>query len=271
MKKSILLAVFLGGVISAAQARLEPMANDELQGVDGQASAATVNWLFSLNHVRTPDPLLPLDRTKDKFEFDTTTCADLRYCRLALSYNNRYHDGSYIDRNGVIYNAAGTVITAAAHAGRKQWLVFKGMQGTIQIQDMQLDGADLLYRDDANVQQIKAALQLTFDAAKPIKIRNFGFNALAVETDTQREKNADGTVNLSNTPGYLAMGSGGAGIYTYTNGLYDYSGGGLPAGYGVNSFDHGRETGFTGLMMNGNLALQGTLKVFSCDGSMKRC
>lgn len=271
MKKSILLAVVLGGVVGVAHAKLELMANDELQAADGQASAATVNWLFSLNHVRTPDPLFPTDRSKDQFNFDTAACSDLRYCRLAVSFNNRYHDGSYIDRTGTIYNAAGTAITAATHTGRKQWLVLKGVQGTIQIQDMQLDGVDLLYKDDDNAQQIKAALQLTFDAAKPIKIRNFGFNALAIETDTQRENNADGTVNTGNTPGYLAMGSGGAGIYKYTNGLYDYSGGGLPDGYGVNSFDHGRETGFTGLTMNGNLALQGTLKIFSCDGSMKRC
>ena len=33
----------------------------------------------------------------------------------------------------------------------------------------------------------------------------------------------------------------------------------------------GRETGFTGLVMNGNLAMQGTMKIFSCDQNMSRC
>lgn len=65
-----------------------------------------------------------------------------------------------------------------------------------------------------------------------------------------------------NIPGYLAMGSGGTGATAYANGVYTDP---------TNQFDQGRETGFTGMMMNGNLALQGTLKVFSCDASMKRC
>jgi hypothetical protein len=52
------------------------------------------------------------------------------------------------------------------------------------------------------------------------------------------------------------------GVTAYANGVYTDT---------TNKFDQGRETGFTGMMMNGNLALQGTLKVFSCDGSMKRC
>lgn len=37
------------------------------------------------------------------------------------------------------------------------------------------------------------------------------------------------------------------------------------------AYDHGKETGFMGLRMNGNLALQGTIKVFGCDGSHPRC
>ncbi|MCT6833873.1 MAG: hypothetical protein M3039_07730, partial [Acinetobacter baumannii] len=37
------------------------------------------------------------------------------------------------------------------------------------------------------------------------------------------------------------------------------------------AYDYGRETGFMGLMMNGNLAIQGKVMVFSCDGSHPRC
>jgi hypothetical protein len=174
---------------------------------------------------------------------------------LAMASNNRYDNGSYIDATGTIRKPDGSAGTAA-DLGKKQWVVFKGMQGTIHIQNMQIDGADLLYRDDSNAEQIKAALQLTFDAAHPIRIRNFGFSALSIETDTVANEGA------GNVPGYLAMGSGGTGEKAYANGVYTNT---------TNKFDQGRETGFTGLSMNGNLALQGTLKVFSCDASMKRC
>ena len=187
--------------------------------------------------------------------FDSTACSDLRFCRFAMASNNRYDNGSYIDATGTIRKPDGSAGTAA-DLGKKQWVVFKGMQGTIHIQNMQIDGADLLYRDDSNAEQIKAALQLTFDAAHPIRIRNFGFSALSIETDTVANEGED------NVPGYLAMGSGGAGATAYANGVYTDP---------TNEFDQGRETGFTGMMMNGNLALQGTLKVFSCDASMKRC
>lgn len=255
MKKIILCAALLASVFAVAHAELEPMKNVDLQAVDGQASAATIDWLLSLNQVRTPNPSFPSDRSRDLFEFDSETCSDLRFCRFAMASNNRYDNGSYIDATGTIRKPDGSAGTAA-DLGKKQWVVFKGMQGTIHIQNMQIDGADLLYRDDSNAEQIKAALQLTFDAAHPIRIRNFGFNAVSIETDTVANEGA------GNVPGYLAMGSGGTGEKAYANGVYTNT---------TNKFDQGRETGFTGLSMNGNLALQGTLKVFSCDASMKRC
>ena len=145
-----------------------------------------------------------------------------------------------------------TAAFRAADLGKKQWVVFKGMQGTIHIQNMQIDGADLLYRDDSNAEQIKAALQLTFDAAHPIRIRNFGFSALSIETDTVANEGA------GNVPGYLNADKYGATAGTNIK-------------VTTSVYDQGRETGFTGLSMTGNLALQGTLKVFSCDASMKRC
>jgi hypothetical protein len=60
------------------------------------------------------------------YTFDTDTCADLRFCRFAVSSNNRYDDGSYVRNDGSIHQANGNVITAT---GRKQWIVFKGIQG----------------------------------------------------------------------------------------------------------------------------------------------
>ncbi|MDD9841026.1 hypothetical protein BZG15_34285, partial [Escherichia coli] len=60
---------------------------------------------------------------------------------------------------------------------------FKGVQGTLNIQKMGLDGADLKYLDKSNTEIIKPAIQLSFSAAQPILIRNFGFNALSIEQD----------------------------------------------------------------------------------------
>lgn len=48
---------------------------------------------------------------------------------------------------------------------------------------MGLDGADLKYLDKTNTEIIKPAIQLSFSAAQPILIRNFGFNALSIEQD----------------------------------------------------------------------------------------
>ena len=97
---------------------------------------------------------------------------------------------------------------------------------------------------------------MSFSEKYPIRIRNFGFSALAIETDTVAN---EGT---NNVPGYLAMGNGGSGVDAYAAGKYTNT---------ANAFDNGRETGFTGLTMNGNLALQGSLKIFSCTSDMSRC
>ena len=244
MKKSILFSALLL-VFGAAHAELQSLNNQQLQQVEGQASAATIDWTLSLNQT-SPGV------------FDTTTCSDLRFCRFAVSLNNRYDDGSYVTRDPItnietIHDKNGNVITAT---GRKQWIVFKGIQGSIQLQKVDIDGTDLLYSSDANMtgipDQIKAALQVSFKAANPIKIRNFGFNALSIETDTVANEGA------GNVPGYLNADKYGATAGTNIK-------------VTTSVYDQGRETGFMGMMMNGNLALQGNLKVFSCDGSMKRC
>lgn len=247
MKKNILFSSLLV-LVTSAHSELTTLDNLQLQQVEGQASAAMINWTLRLNQTEAG-------------AFDTSTCADLRFCRFAVSLNNRYHDGSYVGADGAIHQANGSVIPTAT--GRKQWLVFKGVQGGIQLQDVDIDGVDLLYSSDNNntstPDQIKAALQLTFKAASPIKIRNFGFNALSIETDTCTEANGNCvTGHTTNTPGYLnadKYGSAAALNIKATNSIYD----------------HGKETGFTGIMTNGNLALQGNIKIFSCDASMKRC
>ena len=236
MKRSILFSSLLV-LFGTAHAELQTLDNQQLQQVEGQAGA-TINWTLSLNQT-SPGV------------FDTTTCSDLRFCRFAVSSNNRYDDGSYVSNDGKIHNADGTVITTAT--GRKQWLVFKGLQGTIQIQNMDISGDDLKYTaDNGTDEKIKAALKVSFKKEYPILIRNLGFSALSIETDTVANEGAGNVSGYFNADKYGA--TAGPDIKV-TNSVYD----------------QGRETGFTGITMNGNLALQGNLKVFSCDASMKRC
>lgn len=235
MKKSILFSSLLV-LFGTAHAELQTLDNQQLQQVEGQAGA-TINWTLSLNQT-SPGV------------FDTTTCSDLRFCRLGLSLNNRYDDGSYVSNDGTIHKKNGDVTTAT---GRKQWLVFKGLQGTIQIQNMDISGDDLKYTaDNGTDEKIKAALKVSFKKEYPILIRNLGFDALSIETDTVANEGAGNVSGYFNADKYGA--TAGPDIKV-TNSVYD----------------QGRETGFTGITMNGNLALQGNLKVFSCDASMKRC
>ena len=234
MKKSILFSSLLV-LFTSAHAELQTLDNQQLQQVEGQAGA-TINWTLSLNQT-SPGV------------FDTTTCSDLRFCRFAVSSNNRYDDGSYVSNDGTIHKKNGDVTTAT---GRKQWLVFKGLQGTIQIQNMDISGDDLQYTADNNDDKIKAALKVSFKKEYPILIRNLGFSALSIETDTVANEGAGNVSGYFNADKYGA--TAGPDIKV-TNSVYD----------------QGRETGFTGITMNGNLALQGNLKVFSCDASMKRC
>jgi len=235
MKKNILFSSLLM-CAAITHAELQTLDNTQLQQVEGQASAATINWTLSLNQT-SPGV------------FDTTTCSDLRFCRFAVSSNNRYDDGSYVSNDGTIHKKNGDVTTAT---GRKQWLVFKGLQGTIQIQNMDISGDDLQYTADNNDDKIKAALKVSFNKEYPILIRNLGFDALSIETDTVANEGAGNVSGYFNADKYGA--TAGPDIKVTTS-----------------VYDQGKETGFTGITMNGNLALQGNLKVFSCDASMKRC
>ena len=235
MKKSILFSALLL-VFGAAHAELQTLDNQQLQQVEGQAGA-TINCTLSLNQT-SPGV------------FDTTTCSDLRFCRFAVSSNNRYDDGSYVSNDGTIHKENGDVTT---ETGRKQWLVFKGLQGTIQIQNMDISGDDLKYTaDNGTDEKIKAALKVSFKKEYPILIRNLGFSALSIETDTVANEGAGNVSGYFNADKYGA--TAGPDIKVTTS-----------------VYDQGKETGFTGITMNGNLALQGNLKVFSCDASMKRC
>lgn len=227
MKKLALLLCLVTSM--SAQAALESLNNSDLQQVDGQAGA-DLSLDLKLNHTATST-------------FDNGTnaiCEKVEYCRLGISLNNRND------------------------AGKKQWLVFKGIQGSINVQQLKLDGSDLTYNPLVGTAITKAVINLGFNATKPILMRNVGFNALAIETDTVANEGA------GNVPGYLALGSGGTGASQFTAGRYTGKINATDTSFG-NLFDKGRETGFVGLMINGNLSIAGNIKMFSCDGTHPRC
>ncbi len=214
------------GVSMSASAALEALDNADLQQVDGQAGA-DLSLDLKLNY--KPNSTL-------QYNLDDSLCSgtDAQFCRLGISLNNR-KDSS----------------------GKKQWLVFKGIQGSINIQQLKLDGSNLAYKTLAGADINKAAINLGFNAERPIILRDVGFSALAIETDTVANE------GLNNIPGYLAMGNGAAGTTgAYTAGRYTNT---------TNNFDRGRETGFMGLMIKGNLSVAGNIKMFSCDGTHPRC
>lgn len=209
------MKMILGSLLllaSSVHAGLVGLNNEQLGEINGQGGA-DLNWTLSLNHKATTNGSL-----SNEYE-----CTDAVYCRLAISPSNRK------DANGNMY-----------------WLVFKQLQGTLQLEKFQLDGVSI-----AN--GTKTALQLRFGVddqgnyLQPLKIRNFGYAALQIEKDsgatTTNPASAanKGYLNISNYPSVSSA---------FTS-----------------AFDAGKEKGFTGLNVHGNLALAGTLKVFGCNGS----
>jgi len=195
---------------------MESLDDQGLSEITGQAGA-DLSIKFTINHDSSAN----------------FVCADLVYCRLGMSLNNRYHDGSQDT-----YDGSGNRIQSTT--GKKQWLIFKGIQGTINIQELKFDGEDVVYGTTT-----KAALKFGFTPTKPIELRNFGFQSLSIETDTVANEGA------SNVPGYLT-----------------------PATlYGGTGFDASKEKGFLGLNVNANLSLTGSIKMFSCSSanSHPRC
>lgn len=222
--KYLLGIIALSLSVSSAYA-LENLNDNDLTEVTGQAGA-DLSIKMSLNHTAAA-------------QFDTTLCADKRFCRLGLSLNNRYHDGTQDT-----VNATTGAITPSS-TGRKQWLVFKGIQGTINIPELKLDGSTVSWG---------AVTQPTvifgFTSTKPIEIRNLGFQALSIETDTCTEANTNCSTGSANTPGYLVP------VASPSN----YTG-----------FDAGREKGFMGLNINTNLSITGSIKMFACGSNHPRC
>ena len=159
LKKMFCIALMCSPLTHANLIALE---NHELTQATGQGGA-DLSWTLSLNHEYAEN--LELSNIS-KFNGGTKptevyyryskNCADNNVlCRLVIAPNN--HE----DNNG-----------------NKKWLVFKQIQGTIQIDKFSLDGTTIInHKNDP-----QTAMQLKFYDDKPLKIRNLGFAALSIET-----------------------------------------------------------------------------------------
>ena len=247
MKK---LTLALCAALTTTVGAMQPLEDSELQAVEAQAGA-DLSLKLSLNH--------KFDGSKYVFDNGVGgVCADEKFCRLAIAINKRYVRETSPNSNVWIANST---------SGNKLWMVMKGIQGTIHMQRLGIDGQERTYKNDANQDVNKSALQLSFDNTKPILIRNFGFNALAIERDNFSSTAAD----PSNVADY--------GYLKYSVYQQNANPAGTPAiptgATAVNVqnslYDHGKETGFLGLRMNGDMVMQGKIQVFGCDSGHSRC
>ena len=240
MLKKITLFALLSAAFTA-HAGLETMSPQELTDAVGQGGA-DLSWTLSLNHLyatdMTKNAISVLDGNGNASEvyysLDPNACgANKQFCRLAIAPNN------HVDA-----------------LGNKRWLVFKGIQGTLQIDQFSIDAVTV--GNNSNTAQ--TAMQITFYDNKPLKIRNLGFNTLAIETGTGSGANE----GYANTSTYS----------TYTAKTIQADGTINDVETNVPTFDRNTEKGFMGLNMHGNLHMSGNLKIFSynCSGGVNiRC
>lgn len=220
MKTLITIRMVQGGVLGLAllasnltNASLMPIENSELATMSGQGGAD-----------------ISIDMKLNVDASGKYTCANGKdeFCRFALIPNNR---GATIDT--------------------RKWLVFKGIHGAINIQQLGLDGADITYLNDSSASVSRAALKVTFDPTKPILIKNFGYDSLSIELGTTTQE------------GYLNTGRyASSATFDGRDPVYD--------GASINA-NVGREVGFMGMNINAALAINGSVKMFACDTAHPRC
>ncbi|ENU22676.1 hypothetical protein F993_02577 [Acinetobacter proteolyticus] len=248
-----LFALYLSLIATSGFAELNDLSDLELQSTVGQAGA-DLSLALSLNQGpvmgTVNNSILAMYDPARTPQFDTSLCLKdaLEYCRLAIALNNRS-----VDTSG---NPLGT------NVGKKQWITFKGIQGTVNIPKLGIDGVDVTYTKVGGGTVNKPALQFSFDPKVPIQVRNLGFQSLAIETDTDLNSDATPTPAASNTltRGYLKKVQ-----YGDASGAFD-------ANNPNYSEKVGREQGFLGVNMNANLSLTGSIKMFSCaGGTHARC
>lgn len=262
MKKIVVMCASLLASVSAFAA-LEPLDNQALASVDGQAGGALALELdLRLNAADNGTPSNPLD------DRPLTAAGELCAvnpvaCRLALRVNT---------------NAATP----------QSWLVLKGLSLSLRIPELLLETTDVMYNAKTTntptyVSGVKASLgnsagTLTYSGGKLISnTKPLGIN-LSVESisfeNNHRAVTGGGTyvgASVTNNNGVVSGAAptltggtaGGTGTGAYgTDGRYTAAAG---------AFDQGKEVGFLGLAIKGNIAMNGSVTTFACTGTHPRC
>lgn len=233
MKKPILIfsltSLMLASPMSAALAGLQALDDQTLSDIDGQVSPAPIVYDNIAPKLSLGLELrLNLDKNTSTGVLTNICLSGNVSCNIGVAFNNR------------------------TTGGFKDWLVLKNVTGEIIVPNIDITGQLVNVSNNATASN-RAALTLRFDEAQPIRIRQLGFESLAVETDTALEVTGTGALNTANTPGYRR------------NALI------APAGDTINTFDAGKFTGFLGLDITANIAIGGTIKVFSCERGPTGC
>ncbi|WP_410210976.1 hypothetical protein [Aquirhabdus sp.] len=213
-------------VIMPVHAALSTLTNEELAAVEGQSTGVQLGLELRINQVNAgtgnAGALLP-------------ACAgnNVVFCRLGVQFNNQ-----------------------------PNWLLFKGLNGYINIPNVVLYGADLSQLPtsqggDPSKLQSAIAINVAFPDAThntAIQFRNVSYT-LGVAVNSNQ---SFGTLSASdNQNSYLSLVGGNPTppVYQNTNSA--------AANYSAAAYDVGKETGVMGVTMNGNLNVGGTLYVFA--------
>ena len=214
------LLSFLCWAVLPAHAALSTLTNEELASVEGQSTGVQLGLELRINQVNagagTAGALIP-----------ACAGANVVFCRLGIQLNSQ-----------------------------PNWLLFKGLNGYINIPNVVLYGADLsqlpvAQGGDPTKLQSAIAINVAFPDAThntAIQFRNVGYT-LGVAVNSNQ---TFGTLSaLDNQKAYLSLTSAGVlgppPVYPATAAAYDV----------------GKETGVMGITMNGNLNVGGTLYVFA--------
>lgn len=244
----------LCGISHAEPLGMTPLDNEALQQVDAQGGV-DVGLILRLNQKTGAAGVGSTDIANYDYTAgstyadhvidprDSLDCDNRQFCRLALALNNR---------TSTIDNDPGSNTTV----GNKQFLVLKGLQGYIEIPKLSLDAANVTdiakYAGEANAPDNRVALQLSLDAANPIKIRHLGVESVSIEVGSSAAAGGNdfGYLNLNS----CTKGNALCPVEGFTDGKYVNAG-----------FDTGREVGFLGVDIHGNLAVNAKIFVFSCN------
>ncbi len=241
-------------LVSTAQAQLSPLTSEELSLVEGQSTGVQLGLEMRINHVNAGTDTA-----------GALTCSgnNLVYCRLGTQFNNL-----------------------------SNWLLFKGFNGYLNIQNVTLYGAALdalpWAGSTLNVaKQSALAISFTLPSVANVAAYNPVNPGTTPAPTTVHIRNWSYTVGIGVNPCYAASNCGAytaasptalqltqmatqnqqtylsldgsnnptPPVYQSTNAANPY--------YSNSSFDTGKEIGTLGVMMNGNLNIGGTLYVYA--------